>query len=95
MKIKRWVDIDARIGDGRTVRLQEEIEFEISGAEAMMSVFADSEGREVTERNLKALLNNFAAFIKNVPDAEIARLSPELRLMVVGFLEGSAKRFQP
>jgi len=92
MKIERIVDIDVRVGEGRTLRMQEEVEFELDPEEAVRLVLGTSQAPETKDR-LLALLNNFARFIKAVPDEAIAELSPEARQTVAGFLDGCARRF--
>lgn len=85
MKIARVVDIDVSVGESRRLRIQEEVEFDISAEEAAAAVLAAD--------SLAQVLNGFAAFLKNVPDAEIDKRSPEFRRTVVTFLERAARRF--
>lgn len=92
MKITRDIDIRVTLGE-RSLRIQDDIDIVLSAEEAVASVFAGAEGHMADDYQLKVLLNNFAQFIKAVPDETIAKLSPEARRVLVGFLEGTAKRF--
>ena len=85
MKIARVVDIDVSVGESRRLRIQEEVEFDISAEEAAAAVLGDN--------SLGRVLNGFAAFLKNVSDAEIDERSPEFRRTVATFLESAARRF--
>lgn len=92
MKIKRDIDLRFRIGDN-SLRIEDEVDILISAEEAVAAVFAGVEGKEVDEYHLKVLLNSFSQFIKAVPDETIAKLTPDARRLVAGFLQGTSKRF--
>ena len=91
MKIQRIVDIDVRVGEGRSLRIQDEVEFDLTAEEAVAAALSnDGFGGHF---GLSRFLNNFADFLKRVPDADIEKLSPQVRMMVAGYLDAAAKRF--
>ena len=91
MKIQRIVDIDVRVGEGRSLRIQDEVEFDLTAEEAVAAALS-TDGLD-GHFGLKRFLNNFASFLKRVPDAYIEKLSPEVRMMIADYLDAAAKRF--
>lgn len=94
MKLSRIVDVNVRVGEGRSLQMQEEVFFALTGEEAVQAVFSDTEGLEATKQNLKYLLNNFATFLNHVPDAEIEKLEPKVREMICTYLNAACARFE-
>lgn len=99
IKIYRTVDVEVSVGEGRPLELCEDVQFEISGQEALDAVLADTEvvtdslDLAVSAMAFRRAINRIAAFIDAVPADVIADLSPEARRVITRWLEGTAKRF--
>lgn len=91
MKIQRIVDIDVRVGEGRGLQIQDEVEFDLTAEEAVAAALS-SEGLD-GHFGLSRFMNNIAAALGRVPDAYIEKLSPEARMIIAGYLDAAAKRF--
>lgn len=70
-----------------------EIELEISGEDAVGAIFGDQDGW-TPQQLLMRILNNLAAFLKNLPDSVIAELNDVQRKMIADFLAQQSLRFR-
>lgn len=70
-----------------------EVEVYIDGNEIVAAMLGDTEGWK-PEQLIQRAFNNIGGFMQKMPDEEIARLSPEVRDLIVKFCRMQAERFE-
>jgi len=82
VRVTKWIEIPGQ-----------EIEIEISGADAVEAMLEGSE-EWTPEQLVLSACNNFLTTIQRLPDAAIAAQTPEVRKLVADVFEVQAKRFR-
>lgn len=71
----------------------QEITVEIDGNDIVSGMLGDTEGWR-PEQLIRRAFNNIGGFMQKIPDADIGKLSPELRQMIAIFCRTQAERFE-
>lgn len=94
MKVIKMVDVDIRIDDSRSLRLQDEIELNITPDEVVAAILEPAEGDD--GRRVMRLINNVGIALRAFPDQVIeTQLNPEVRRFIANFLKEQLARFAP